>query len=320
MGSSAGDSFCLKWNDFQSGITAGFCDIRAANHLLDVTVRCGGTSLQAHRLILSSCSAWFREVLCSLPPAIQNPVVVIWDASPQDLHKVFDFMYRGEVRVQQDSLTSFLALAERLQVRGLTQPDREQQESPDRHQEAEQDNSRQTLPGSSCSSAYSRDLAAGDKLPHPPLIPRKRRKSTALKSPGEGEEKEYSSEGRSVKLEASEQQSHGELIQYSDEVNDSYYDSYYEEEEGGGEEAGSAYSSQQQQQQQQPASIIEATKGMPSHGGNCPICYKFIVTNIRRHMEDLHFPTSTPCTVCGKVFSSNNKMRSHKAYAHRGVS
>jgi hypothetical protein len=41
--------------------------------------------------------------------------------SYQDLAMILDFMYNGEVNVQQDSLDSFLALAERLQVRGLTQ-------------------------------------------------------------------------------------------------------------------------------------------------------------------------------------------------------
>ena len=36
---STGEAFCLKWNDFHTGITTGFCGIRASNHLLDVTVR-----------------------------------------------------------------------------------------------------------------------------------------------------------------------------------------------------------------------------------------------------------------------------------------
>jgi hypothetical protein len=52
----------------------------------------------------------------------------------QDLAMIFDFMYNGEVNVQQDSLNSFLALAERLQVRGLTQPPADQvSQEPDYH-------------------------------------------------------------------------------------------------------------------------------------------------------------------------------------------
>jgi hypothetical protein len=39
----------------------------------------------------------------------------------KDLEMMFDFMYKGEVNVEQDRLNTFLDLAERLQVRGLTQ-------------------------------------------------------------------------------------------------------------------------------------------------------------------------------------------------------
>ena len=38
-----------------------------------------------------------------------------------DLTHVLDFIYRGQVNVCQEELTSFLAVAEDLQVRGLTE-------------------------------------------------------------------------------------------------------------------------------------------------------------------------------------------------------
>ena len=42
---------------------------------------------------------------------------------PRDLAAILDFMYHGEVNVKQDHLNSFLAVAERLKVRGLCQND-----------------------------------------------------------------------------------------------------------------------------------------------------------------------------------------------------
>ena len=50
----------------------------------------------------------------------------------------------------------------------------------------------------------------------------------------------------------------------------------------------------------------------------CPYCLKMIsFGNIRRHIEDVHQPTHNPCDICGKVFSSANKLQSHKNYGHR---
>jgi hypothetical protein len=52
-----------------------------------------------------------------------HPVVLLWDVKADDLKLLFNFMYEGQVNVAQEHLTDFLALAERLQVRGLTSSD-----------------------------------------------------------------------------------------------------------------------------------------------------------------------------------------------------
>ena len=44
----------------------------------------------------------------------------MWDVKAEDLKLLLDFMYEGQVNVAHENLNSFLALAERLQVRGLT--------------------------------------------------------------------------------------------------------------------------------------------------------------------------------------------------------
>lgn len=53
-----------------------------------------------------------------------NPVVLLWDVKAEDLKLLINFMYEGQVNVAQERLSNFLALAERLQVRGLTTSDK----------------------------------------------------------------------------------------------------------------------------------------------------------------------------------------------------
>ena len=53
-------------------------------------------------------------------PLTSEPVLLMWDVKAEDLKLLLDFMYQGQVNVAHENLNSFLALAERLQVRGLT--------------------------------------------------------------------------------------------------------------------------------------------------------------------------------------------------------
>jgi len=88
---------------------------------MDVTISCDGEQFKAHKVILSACSNTFRNLLKKNPAP--HPVIVLWDVTPRDLECIMSFMYQGEVNVKQDHLNSFLAVAERLKVRGLCQND-----------------------------------------------------------------------------------------------------------------------------------------------------------------------------------------------------
>lgn len=55
--------FCLRWNNYQSSITSAFENLRDDEDFVDVTLACDGKSLKAHRVVLSACSPYFRELL-----------------------------------------------------------------------------------------------------------------------------------------------------------------------------------------------------------------------------------------------------------------
>ena len=115
------EKFCLKWNDFESNISSSFRDLREAKDLFDLTLLCGEFhQFQAHKVILSASSPFFRRVLCQNPHN-NNPMIYLRGISPSDLQYILDFIYYGEVNVSQDNLNSFLAVAEDLKIKGLTQ-------------------------------------------------------------------------------------------------------------------------------------------------------------------------------------------------------
>jgi len=115
----ASEKFCLRWNDFESNISVAFRELREEKDFFDVTLACDDNQVQAHKVILSACSPWFRNVLRKNPH--QHPLLYLKGVKYQELISVLNFMYQGEVNVAQEELNSFLAVAEDLRVKGLTQ-------------------------------------------------------------------------------------------------------------------------------------------------------------------------------------------------------
>jgi len=124
---ASGEKFCLRWNDFESNISTAFREIRDEKDLFDCTLSCGPKQLQAHKLILSACSPFFREIFKQNPH--QHPLLYLKGIGFEDLKSCLNFMYHGEVNVAQDDLNTFLVVAEELKIKGLTQNNGEKEHS-----------------------------------------------------------------------------------------------------------------------------------------------------------------------------------------------
>merc|ERR1712013_97281 len=116
---ASAEKFCLKWNDFESNVSVAFRELREEKDFFDVTLACEDSQVSAHKVILSACSPFFRSVLRKNPH--QHPLLYMKGVKYQEMLAVLNFMYMGEVNVAQEDLNSFLAVAEDLRVKGLTQ-------------------------------------------------------------------------------------------------------------------------------------------------------------------------------------------------------
>ena len=61
---SSDEKLCLKWNDFHENIKVSFGELRDDNDFSDVTLACEDGELEAHKVILSSCSPFFKRLQC----------------------------------------------------------------------------------------------------------------------------------------------------------------------------------------------------------------------------------------------------------------
>lgn len=78
-----------------------------------------GVTFKAHKLILAACSKHLAD-LFETAPLHQNLLVILDGTSAANMSALLEFMYKGEVHVSQDALSSFLKAAECLQVKGLS--------------------------------------------------------------------------------------------------------------------------------------------------------------------------------------------------------
>lgn len=114
----AAEQFSLCWDNFHSNMSTGLSSLLKSEDLVDVTLAAEGRYLKAHKMVLSVCSPYFRELFQVNP--CQHPIVFLKDVSFSALNNLLEFMYQGEVKVSQDDLGTFIKTAEALKIKGLT--------------------------------------------------------------------------------------------------------------------------------------------------------------------------------------------------------
>ena len=94
-----------------------FGELRIDTDFTDVTLACEDHSIKAHKVVLSTCSPFFKKLLKT--HSHPQPLIYMKGVKASSLTAIIDFLYLGEANVYQEELEDFLAQAEELQLQGL---------------------------------------------------------------------------------------------------------------------------------------------------------------------------------------------------------
>ncbi|XP_066261952.1 zinc finger protein 131-like isoform X1 [Euwallacea similis] len=114
----ADQQFVLKWHYHEATLLQNLPYFLENDILSDVTISVGAQHVRAHRIILAMCSVYFLQLFQELKNT-QHPVVVLHNASIEDVRAMLAFMYRGQCVVSKDQLPNLLSVAKLLKIQGL---------------------------------------------------------------------------------------------------------------------------------------------------------------------------------------------------------
>jgi len=300
------EKFCLRWNDFERNISAAFKDIREDREFFDVTIACEDEQLQAHKVILSACSPFFKKILRRNQH--QNPLLYLKGVSHKDMESVLNFMYYGEVNVAQDDLNSFLQVAEDLRIKGLTQNNRgDTSDDTNLKPHHDSSNAESRLESKSYDSKISLPASANNHINHSQSLGRAVSSRSGRAAPEQTTSNDVE-EVPVVKAEPREQHQSMAVVEEGINIemeNEQYDDSYVAEYDDQGYGYGNQY---------QEGQMLQGGAGQ----GQCPVCCKSMLrNNIQKHIRAVHSEEEhAACPQCAKTFKTTYYMKEHLRKIH----
>jgi len=308
------EKFCLRWNDFETNISAAFRDIREEKEFFDITIACEDEQLQAHKVILSACSPFFKSVLRRNQH--QHPLLYLKGVSYRDMEAVLNFMYHGEVNVAQDDLNSFLQVAEDLRVKGLTQNNSS-------NAVVDSSKSQASLPKSEPRMDFNPSRNHHDPGPPPAKPPRP---SSARPLPQQVAQQDDDIE-EIVPVVKSEPSEHNPTVMNSTSnmVEQQQSMAMYEDRshmmsmEQYDENYAGEYDGHYDQNYDTSMISTQDTSG-PGNKERCELCGKVVHPRaLKRHMQTVHNQEGFPkfsCSICQTVFKSDMYLKDYLRKLH----
>ena len=112
--------FTVKWKDFKSNVSKSFGLLRYEEYLHDVTlVSDDEKQISAHKLVLSACSDYFKNIFKNYKSSTSCLLICLSGVSTHNLENMLEYMYNGEVQINQTDLDQFMEIAQKFTLQGL---------------------------------------------------------------------------------------------------------------------------------------------------------------------------------------------------------
>ncbi|XP_077297001.1 BTB/POZ domain-containing protein ribbon [Arctopsyche grandis] len=118
MGSSEGQTYCLRWNNHKTNLVEILDILIKMEYYVDCTIVVDEhVQFKAHRVILAANSPYFQTILMDVP--MDHCSILFPGVKEFEMRALLEYMYTGEVNVTQSQIPRIMKIAEQLEVKGL---------------------------------------------------------------------------------------------------------------------------------------------------------------------------------------------------------
>jgi hypothetical protein len=112
------DKMLLTWDDHKVNASSNYRQLWGDQEFADVTLASeDNKQIRAHKVILGSCSPFFRNILINNPHP--SPLLYLKGIKHRELEFILEFIYQGQCHVGTEELQDFLKAGSDLRVSGL---------------------------------------------------------------------------------------------------------------------------------------------------------------------------------------------------------